>query len=144
MLVSASRADMSLWIKASVNVPGCPNQGKPWKTHNPISQISCTFSRECHALWLLNVVAHLLGLICTKFKTTADNVNKIPNQSVKQVCVKKKKSLWMFGYDLSCCCCCSCSQKSLHAHINNTFCELDNMLDNIENDFTIKKKNIYI
>lgn len=79
-----------------VNVPGCPNQGEPWKKQNQISQISMlflvvlclTFSRESHAAWLLKLVTHL-WLICTKFKTTADNVNEIPNQSVKQICVKK-------------------------------------------------------
>lgn len=37
-------------------------------------------------------VTHLPGIIWSKFKATAEHVDKIPNQSVEQVCVKKWKA----------------------------------------------------
>lgn len=56
-------------------------------------------------------MTYVLGLICTRSKLTAGNVNKTPNQSVEQTCVKQHRTRKTY-------CCYPCSETSLHA--NNT------------------------
>lgn len=82
------------------------------------------------------VVTHLLGLICTKSKVTADNVNKIPNQSVEQTCVKEHRTRKTYEATPA-----AIHVHESHQHSNNAFYELD-MFNNIENDYHKQYKHL--